>query len=582
MDDLTYDGPIDLNARLLPYNLIPAAFPAWASLPGATNRVLFVLPELAGPAPRAAAEYHVISAETLAMPETVEKFLALRELDAVVGDRLFLGPPTDLKEDSPPLVLRYDPVELITNAGIDRVAVIIDIGIAFWDARFRTRNAPRFRGIRFLDFDAAGVNPLAPDTLNQNDINRLCAMATDDPDGQNQIITELGTTFPGSFYNRRAGGWRAAQWHGTAMADLMAGLPPDAPNTTALFGIELPMAALRDADGDSLATILPLAIESALAMTQGLNTLPLTIVLPWGFSAGPQDGSHPVAVAIQSVLATQSWRQINLVVPAGNQLQDRCCAHLTPNASMAPEDDAVWHVPADDFSQNAVEFCVVAPASVARQTVRIMPPYGPPAVVALKAFQAMIIRRAGKIIGILLRFADTSAGPRLRLVLAPTGWRDGATAVTPAGNWTLSCAPADHAALWVLRDDRDRLLDGPLPRRASYFMDPAYVLRDRIGNIPLGDDPGAVVVRSGTVSALTTAAGVVPVQANERLPDQAPRQAFYSGRNADGAAIPAQVMVDDGRPGSGVMAAADGTAVKMRVSGTSAAAALHARAILGL
>ena len=47
----------------------------------------------------------------------------------------------------------------------------------------------------------------------------------------------------------------------------MAGMPVDAPDSTVLMGIELPLQVLRDSDGDNLSTVLGLLVEGAIAMT---------------------------------------------------------------------------------------------------------------------------------------------------------------------------------------------------------------------------------------------------------------------------------------------------------------------------
>lgn len=586
-DDLAISDPVPVVGSLLPYNYIPAAFAQLVAPQDYINRIVFVLPGNSDE-PRASIRYHVASAKTLSEPGVLAKFLNDREFgDEDTFRRAFLGPPTRLEETNPndPPTLAFDRIELANAEKFDQVAVIIDIGIAFWNARFRTATGSRFKAMRYLDFDAIGAG-LPPFTgLGEADIDALCAVS-DGPDGSAKVVAELGQQFPDSYFGRGGGAVPDAVWHGTATADLMAGLPPGTEDSTALFGIEVPMAVLRDADGDNLTTVLTLLVEAALEMTAGLADKPLVVMMPWGFSAGPQDGSHPAAQAIQQALASRRRRRVTLLVPAGNHLQDRGCARLLPSDKPTRE-EVVWHLPPDDFSQNTVEICVtpsVAPSPSGVQTVRISPPFGAAFVVAIKESHQAVIWRGGQIIGVLLRFRDIASGPRLRLTFAPTGWRIPGQRPTPAGNWTLSFSRTDDVSLWVLRDDRDRMLDGPFPRRASFFDALAYREREALGDYVLTDDPGSAVVRSGTVSVLatTTARPVVAVQANEQFITKPEAQAWYSGRRADGQAIATTELVDAERRGSGVLASANGTWQRERITGTSAAAALHARRLLGL
>lgn len=601
-DDLTVTEPERVVGNLLPYNYLPAAFQAITAqdfTPEMPGRIVFLLPKV-GEDARASVEYHVASAKTLAVPGDLSSFLNNRGFsDGDTFQRCFLGPLTTLEETAilAPFKLDIEPLELITTETFDRAAVIIDIGIAFWNARFRDGATSRFKAMRYLNFDAvkAGLPPFAG--LSETEIEGYCKM-TKDPDGSERIVASLGKKFPGSCFDVGGNAVQDALWHGTAMADLMAGLPENTPDRTALFGIELPMAILRDSDGDSLTSVLTLLIEAALKMTSGFANKPLVIVLPWGFSAGPQDGTHPAAMAIQTALAANPDRTITVMVSAGNQLQDRCCALLKP--SEAPQSETViWQLPPDDFSDNTAEFIVTPPGGPATwgiQTVRITTPQGRSFVIAIRENHRVWMLRNGRIIGALFRYPDSAAGPRLRLTFGPTGWQNPVHRPTPAGDWRLSFGRTDSVSLWVLRDDRDRMLDGPTPRRTSAFFDTDYLNQTELGDYLLADDADSAVVRSGTVSVLATAvakpaggnarqnqaltAKVVAVQANEKMIGLPERQAWYSGRRADGQPIKTTALVDRDRQAQGVSCAANGSYQRVNVTGTSAAVALHARKVL--
>jgi hypothetical protein len=186
---------------------------------------------------------------------------------------------------------------------------------------------------------------------------------------------------------------------------------------------------------------------------------------------------------------------------------------------------------------------------------------------------------------VLVRGGDGTVRSRMGLAL----WATAEGAVLPAvphGRWTISSTSA--LQLWIARDDRDPVADRGRPRRASRFWDAGYTRRDALGATLQGDDPGSAIHRTGTLSALATAApgvasdgsvgsNIIAVGAVERWGSAAAIPAAYSGRRADGLPVPVQVLVDDGWPGCGVMAAANGGARRVRISGTSAAAGLYVR-----
>lgn len=587
--DLVFEEPVDLDGALLPYNYLPAALDVLSKAQEPANRVVLLLPGKDGQR-RSSVRYHIVSQDTLQGAQTapgsensLAKFLETRGINREIAyKRCILGPTSKLPETQAEEAkeLVFETFEIANAEQISHVAVIIDIGIAFWNAAFRSTKGPRFKAMRYLDFDAApGTPPLQ--ALTEPEIAAICSTA-DQPGGQDRIVADLGARFPDSYFGPDGGAEPGTLWHGSAMADLMAGLPKDAPETTVLMGIELPMAVLRDADGDTLTAVLVTLIEGALEMTMAFADKPLVIALPWGFCAGPQDGSHPAALAIEHVLALYPRRDVKLLVAMGNQMQDQCAAHLLPSDPAEPENAVIWQLPPDDFSANTLEFSVVANAPVNRQTVRITAPSGQTVVVLIRQSRQVVIRRGGVIIGIVVRYLDTATGPRSRLTLAPTGWAPQTTGPTPAGNWVVSFHHADEVRIWVLRDDRDPGLDKALPRRPSRLFDPNYLSRDNHDAYRLADDKDCAVIRSGTASVLASAGSVTSVAADETLGGGPALPAWYSGALVSRAPADARATVDLGRHNAGILAAANGTGQMVRVSGTSAAVALAARGLLSL
>ena len=167
---------------------------------------MFLLPD--GEAePRVAIDYHVIAAETLKDVEALKVYFSERKSAADSAHRrCVLGPVTSLKETAPnePFRLLFEPVVFEPAAEVTQVGVIIDIGIAYWNAVFQGKNGPRFKAMSYLDFDAVQIGKPPFATLPDTEIYRHCKMAGD-LDGQDRIVAELAAQFPDSYFSDPAG-----------------------------------------------------------------------------------------------------------------------------------------------------------------------------------------------------------------------------------------------------------------------------------------------------------------------------------------------------------------------------------------
>jgi hypothetical protein len=610
-EDVIFSDPVSIepeNLAFLPYNYLPAALPAIAGDSSAQSRIVMTFPQSAsdGDPVDQATLYTAIDVELLRDPNETARFI--RGLQEKIPTEFapqpwFLGPPTDLRDkpDRPLLSLDRQPLELANDSDFDAVVVVIDAGIAFWNRRFQDPSGPRFRGIRFLDFDNPLVSPdPARFRLDVAEIEAICKQAEAGGDEYRQIVLHLGGKFPKSFYGSAAaedidGLWHGTAmadlaatdivglWHGTAMADLAAGKVDDPQPKVALFGLELPTRMVQDYSGDTLTQNLLAVLNAALGMTSAIRDKPVTILLPYGFSGGPQDSTHPAAEAIRSFLAVHARAGLKIVVSAGNLLQDRLRARLprTP-ANGAPLKLEWWEAP-DDFSINTVEALIHdVPPMNGRASLDVKAPTNETeSSSGLVEGQSRNLIRLGAVIGSITRFANIGTTARLRLSLMPSG-RRGTEVTAPHGRWVLSTRSTQPVDLWVLRDDRDPVFDREYPHRQSHFDHQMYRPTTKFGKPRLDDDPGSPVMRSGTLSPLAYAPGVDAVQADERLGIGPVGQAEYSGRPDVGAVLTLQQhLVDDGYAGRGAPASANGTDRRMRVSGTSSAAALHVRNIIG-
>ncbi|MGL4236698.1 hypothetical protein [Tabrizicola sp.] len=606
-------------AALLPWNYLPAALPAIAGLrkiagqadaaglPETQGRYVFTFAPRSEPRSERRDSVSIFFASNAVLSDPVElvsllnpnkpdstkpystqtesaqRDSAQREsgltasAEPATSERLFLGPPTNLAQEGMlPSTLEFKPGSDIDLDRIKRIAVIIDAGIAFWDPAFRDGGQSRFREMVYLDFDGPTIGKDVAERLSKKDIEDRCLLA--DTEGQHAVLAKLGNDFPNSFFGANGGAHTDAGWHGTGVADLLAGGEYPDGDDFALYGIELPMAVLRDHDGDSLSAVLTLTVEVILGITEakGLSNLPMVIVLPFGFVAGPQDGTHPVAQAMAELLNRR--QQISFVVPTGNHLQDRCAALIDPVEAPGP---VTWRLPPDDFSPNSVDI-VLKGTKPGPRTLGLALPGQAPVFVPLEINRPMAILYGTDIIGAVTRRPDTTTSAMIRLALLGTGVNNDGRPPAPAGDWEIWVGAGERAELCCLRDDRDPVADEAHPHRGAVFVDLQYRDADFTG-APLQDDVGdGNVRRLGTISVLATTPGAVPVGALERFGLGPEQPAVYSGRPRNGALPPQAELVDDGWQMRGRECAAKGTPQRTRMSGTSAAAGLHGRKLLGI
>ncbi len=570
------------EVSFLPYDFVPTALGALRDEWPGDGRVILSMEREYGDA-GTGSPYHVVGADDIrgwlglsgASRPTPSPRDEERAADATAeiagrqaaGDLLFFGPPSAARGTG--RHLRFGSPAIRAAPHHRRAVAVIDLGIAFWNRRFRSPDGdPMFAAMQYLDFDGGSGAEYPDGVLQPSDISTLCGIA-DAPDGQTRISRHLAARFPGSYFGSRPD--QEAFWHGTAIADIAAGTAGDA----LMFGIELPFASLRDWKGDALGAILPLALRAAVNLAASVPRLPLTIALPFAFTGGPHDGTHPVAAAMARFLANvRRTRDVTLVVPAGNHLQDQCCAELGPATKSVPSPSIAWHLPPDDFSPNCVEICLTSgtPAEIAittpdGQTEAIRPGEGTIAQLELR----------GGLIGAVHRPHDHDGCTKIRLALARTGWAEAGAVPAPYGNWTIGVRADRPARLWVLRDDRDTVYDRSRPHRRSYLVDPQYRERGPYGAYVMTDPAAGPMRRSGTASVLSTAPGGRVVQADQRLGPGPAAPSWYSGSPVTGGGFADSFMVDDGREGRGIDALGNGSARRFRFSGTSAACALAAR-----
>ncbi|WP_205749132.1 hypothetical protein, partial [Frigidibacter oleivorans] len=393
-----------------------------------------------------------------------------------------------------------------------------------------------------------------------------------------------------------------AQGHGAAVAGLAAGHDPGDPlaeragRDHPLIAVSLPAEVTRDTMGSLAPPFLMLGIlfilhrarrlarrvEALRGLPQGSLRPPVTLVIAYGVTAGPRDGSDPLSRLIDALSGTRlpGLGQVRFVLPAGNHRMARLHAELAPGA---PVD---WLVAPDDRTPSAVEFW---------GPVRPAPPPQP---------AQLTLRCAGLAAPVTTGFAAAGDWQRLtdgagretarayhRLLRSRGGWREGIVLVLPptapmapglpqaqAGRWTLAVSDADGGA-WQASVQRDDAVQGF--RRAGHqgrFDDPAFRHWLPDGHVAGFDPvpPAGPVRRQGTLNAF--ACGEAPLRVGGAFGDggDLPYAGLLPGQG-DPRCGDLRAVCEAGHAARGIAAPASRSGGAARLTGTSVAAPQVAR-----
>lgn len=471
--------------------------------------------------------------------------------------------------------------------------VVIDAGIAFWNARFCKASGedivPRFADVGYVGFGATDADPQVVTFLGARNVQKMVSGAQG-PVGEAALIEALGIRFPDSVFAMSPEAGRLydpdGANHGTAVADLAGGAAPDVEGAPVLFGIEVPADAILDASGETLQAILPIALHAALgrvlAWWRSGNPQPnVRVVLPFAFLGGPDDGSHAAVRSMEEILNLyQDLMQVEICLPMGNHLQDRVHARLADLKAGARSQALKWFLQPGDYSPNTVEIVYDGSPDV---TLALAAPDGDSGHALLTDGQVYFISKDGQKIGAVWAHTIPDGRTRLRLSLGPTETIQANDTRLSPGHWQIALGAEATAmrdiCLYTLREDGSRYYRRPYPARRSYFRDTAYRIYDADGSFRQSDSVNCPIKRMGTASVLATGSGegMINVAAQQAIGDLAARNAFYSGLSRNDALSVQKVLVDEVRRGRGVNAVGNGGPRLFRISGTSAAAALAAR-----
>lgn len=472
---------------------------------------------------------------------------------------------------------------------MDTETGIIDAGIAFWNPVF----GDKFRtiGAITLSDPTSILNTLDPAVLG----SIIAGGAT--TKGDLDAILSLGTQFSDSIFKTDDNGpplvRRTSLAHGTAMADLVCREAQKKGKEPRLHGLELPRSVLRDATGDALRNLMPEAIvavaKQAADARPDLSPFKMKILLAYGFPGGPQDVRDGALMEpfLQNVRDRMDQLgnigiDVELVLPMGNHLQDRCHTKKSANKEWLN-----WRLLPDDHSANSVELLHTEGGV---PSITVLPPDVEQDVSSDLGDSMAVLVRDGVNIGAIATNSLADGRSLTVFTLNPTT-RQGLEqneGAAPFGRWRLKVGDGLQIEAWVRRDDSGFENEQGTPKRRSFFEDSDYRERDEFGFPAIDDSQNAAsdIKRGGTASVLTQIISpqITTAAASWQQPGKMSQTALYSGRFSPEQFPPQQPLpvrtpddepvVDAPGPKSGTRCLGNGSRREFRASGTSVAAAI--------
>jgi hypothetical protein len=481
------------------------------------------------------------------------------------------------------------------------VAAVIDDGIGFLNARFRSGTAhSRIRALWLQASNALSAGDVVcGQVLTGPEIDAHLATGAAEAEVYAQVNRAVYPVTDGALTNRRVA-------HGTHVLDLAAGAAPfggDPMRKVPILAVQLPPQSVRETAGRRLETYLVQALRWLLAevlrQAQGTDVPPLVVNISLGSLAGPGDSHAFLADWLKHEVARHArlagGAKVRLVIAYGNARLARLVARGELRLSQPME--LIWRVQPDDHSSSHLEIRVDSSMTRGLHVTLVPPPgSGLPRLETPWPAPGTGWRLAGPVAAVS-SVADPGGAAQLHLALGPTVGLPGLAACAPGG-WriTLRTTEAEPVRVTarVQRDDtprgyrtlgRQSWLDHP----QGWDWDPD--LRGYLSPRSAADAPGCPVTREGSSVAYAGAddpailfvAAARPVTGE---PDRL-RPSSYSSEGVRYLARPGESLGptlaargDDGvmlagRRASGVLSGS-----VARLSGTSVAAPEVVRALL--
>lgn len=474
-------------------------------------------------------------------PEAESSKINIGALNVILGDLL---------------ALRNKATPHAVGGPDDPDVAILDVGIAFANARFRT---PQAQGPDKTRFDLLWLQdrvwvgppgesvgyPFGRGTvLLSRDIDLLLDRYWD-PVSKSVDETAIYTNFSSRTRRAERDVLKHGAPHGTQVLDLLAGKDPmdrtpgEPSERARIFAVDMPSLVIADTSGASSFCDMVTGLGLVLLGSLSASFRPIVVNISLAYTNGPDTGDHPLARAMALLLkmaTAYGLREVTAVVPSGNHLQDRLHAQLRGRQGWGDEGRRTlpWQIQPDDRTPSFVEIWLPGQAGhvvpkLSDLTVQLippdteMPPPNPiprPEVRQRYALEREVDGNAGAFEEVGSVYFLESGQGRMRsrrtvITLRPTylhGTPDQAPIVAPAGKWELVLQQFRQdegpsysnplVKIWIARDDT---LTGFRSRgRQSHFEDECYRIFDKRGDFGLNDNPGSAIARLGTGSLLGT------------------------------------------------------------------------------
>lgn len=473
------------------------------------------------------------------------------------------------------------------------ILAVIDDGIGFLNARFRTAQGTRtrFNAVWLMAFrtmpGGAGMVQ-AGRVLSRAEIDGWLALG--DRLEEDAVYRRLDASLlePGAHRSTEL-----SFSHGTHVLDIAAGADPDSGDEAEewpLLAVQLPPEAVDDTAGTHLEPMILRGLAWILAQAEAIGgTAPVITTVAMATFAGPKDGTKAVEALMAQLVdgwQARTGRSARVVLSFGNARRNRQAARVAVSAGPRSLD---WRLLPDDRTASYLEIRAAKPADLARLRLSVTPPRGVAQVLPVLPPNSLVALRdaAGAFVGNAYHLGPRVTAPgvtspaHLVLAMAPSVERAGGP-VVPHGAWRLEFSATKGAdialRLEVQRDDT--VLGYRQNGRQSYLDDPLSQGWDVETKGYGAPEAGSAVTRAGTFSSFATAPSpsvlVVAGAVGHGL-----SAARYSAEGApDLRAGPSLAALSDRSPARPGLLAAGTLSGSVRASdGTSVAAARTARAL---
>ena len=483
--------------------------------------------------------------------------LSVKDLRAAKATQVCLGAPGQPSRKRLDLAAINVPEDRVYNnkalSGEKVIVGIIDDGCAFAHVDFLKQRAPNAAAqsrILYL-WDQGGTGNPPPGFLDGVELDKAAidqALAANTSGGyidEEAVYRDLGYPI------------REVATHGTHVMGIAAGTgqcvmgaPGVAPSADIIF-VQLPASAIEGG-----ATVLwQHILDSAAYILARAQGAPVVINISYGGYDGPHDGTSPLEVGLDEMLALPD-RAIALA--AGNGFEARC--HASADVSRNGTASLRWIIGGQDPTANTVEFWY---DNTSELQVRFSTPgvgIDPAGWIQLNQSTTPITRTSdGKTIGYIEHLPGNTGNNANRIVLTlnatDAAAANGVAAPAPPGTWTIGFkhVRGKKATVhgWVWRDDAGRPRNARV-RQSRFHPDdasPEY----SIGGWATGQRALSVGAFNAATEEVCRYSACGPTR---------------DGRNKPEIYAPAE---DDVR-GRGVLSASARSSRPTRMNGTSAAA----------